>query len=478
MNIKNICFLPVVFILSACAVGPDYQKPDFTLPLEWHEQGDTETLLPSSKILVSWWQNFDDSVLTGLINEAAVQSLDLKAAVARIQQARAYLGVEKSQFGPTLDLDSQYLRSRASKTAGSMGYTPTESSLPDINATDNYRAALGMNWEIDLFGRVRRAVEAAHADLQMKEEDLHGVQVALFADVAATYINICALQKRIRVADANILSQGKSLEIVSKRVAAGAAPKLDQAQAESNLASSKSEMPELHQSLRESLNRLTLLLGRYPGELDELLAPPEREIPKIPSEVMVAAPVDVVRQRPDIRSAERLVAMRSAQIGIAMAELYPQLSLAGTFGFESQSGGDLFQSASKTYGLGPSLHWNLFNSQATTNKIKAAEWAAEEAYLQYRNTVLVAMADVQDFISGFNREKSRRDFLGEAVVAYRSSVRYAESLYRSGKTSYQNVLDAQRSLFAYEDRLIDSEARMVQNLVGLYRALGGGWSEN
>ncbi|MFA5701697.1 MAG: efflux transporter outer membrane subunit [Desulfuromonas sp.] len=477
MHIKTIRFLPLVFLLTACAVGPDYHKPDLVVPQEWHEQWGTETLPSNSHTLGSWWQNFDDPILTGLINAAALQSLDLKAAVARIQQARAALGVEKSQFGPSLDFDAQYLRSQASKTTATMGYSPTDSSWADPGATDTYRTGLGLNWEIDVFGRVRRAVEAAHADLQMQEEDLRGVQVALFADVAATYINVRALQKRIRVADANILNQAKSLEIVSKRVAAGAAPKLDQAQAESNLASSKSETPALHQSLREALNKLTVLLGRYPGELDELLVPLEADIPKVPAEVMVSAPLDVVRQRPDIRSAERLVAVRTAQIGISMAELYPQLSLAGTFGFESQSGADLFQTASKTYGLGPALQWNLFNSQATTNKIEAAKWAANEAYLQYRNTVLVAMADVQDFLSGFQREKSRRDFLEEAVIAYRRSVQYAESLYRSGKTSYQNVLDAQRSLFVYEDRLIDSEARMVQNLIGLYRALGGGWGE-
>lgn len=475
MNFKNIYFLPVILILTACAVGPDYQKPDIALPTEWHGHWEAEEV-GNSQQRTGWWQGFDDPILTGLIKEAAGQSLDLKAAVARIQQARANLGIEKSQFGPSLDIEAQYLRSQASQSVGIGGDSSTDFSQEDQSTTDLYVAGLGMNWEIDLFGRVKRSVEATRADLEMKVEDLHGVQVVLFADVASTYINIRALQKRIRVADANILNQSKSLEIVSKRVAAGAAPKLDLAQAESNLASSKSEMPELRQALSESLNRLTTLLGRYPGELDDLLSSAAPDIPTVPSEVMVATPLDVVRQRPDIRRAERLVAVRTAQIGIAMADLYPRLSLTGTFGFESQDVGDLFQSASKTFGLGPSLQWNLFNSQATTEKIAASRWAAEEAYLQYRNTVVVALADVQDTLSGFQREKSRRDYLEEAVAAYRRSVRYSESLYRSGKTSYQNVLDAQRSLFSYEDRLIVSEGRMVQKLVDLYRALGGGWS--
>ena len=333
---------------------------------------------------------------------------------------------------------------------------------------------MNLSWEIDVFGRLRRQLEAANADIAADIELYRNTLIILLSDVARNYVDARAYQERIRIVRQNIEAQRQTLNIAERKLDAGTVNELDVAQARANLESSKSELPTLELRYRESINRLSVLLGCPPGEVDTAMSEPKR-IPAAPESVMVGIPAELLRQRPDIRRAEREVAAQTARIGVAVGDIYPQFSITGTFGLDAADFSRMFQSDSINAGVGPAFRWNILNFGRYRCNIAAQEFFQQQLILSYQNTVLVAAEEVDNALAGYVREKQRRAFLSNTVDAYQRSVELSQMQYAAGTVDFQRVLDSQRNLLTFQNQLVQTEANVVNNVILLYRAMGGGW---
>lgn len=457
------------FLLSGCAVGPDYQEPELKMPDQWHMQL-TKGLSQGQANLQTWWTVLGDPRLEDLIKRASAGSLTLQEAVGRIKEAHAVLGIATGERYPDVDGFGDANYGRISEGI--------RSELGPDQSRNDWFFALGSDlvWEIDLWGRVTRSIESARGNYQASLEDYRDVLVLLYAEVAQTYVQVRTLQERIKYAEANVALQKDTLKLTKARVEAQIAPELDVRQAEYNLANTESVIPSLKQELAQAVNRLGVLIGEYPSVLYQELTSPA-EIPHPPKEVLVSIPADVLRQRPDIRRTERALAAQTARIGLQTAELYPTFSIFGAFSFEAfDSVGDLFDAGSKAYSIGPRFRWNLFDGGRVRNAIKVEEARTEQLLARYEQTVLEAVEEVESAMVAYVQEKDRRDALRRAATASARSVELVKTLYITGLTDFQNVLDNERSLALQEDELAASEGLVTQNLVRIYRALGGGWT--
>ncbi len=461
-----------LLLLAACTVGPDYEPPDFTaetIPDRWRTTVETEMEADTTD-LEMWWTTFHDSLLTEFIRRSEFGNLDLQAAVGRVAEARAIRGVAKGGYWPDIVLGGAYSYQKLSENGiqgaqvgqpGDGGGEGGSSLLED--PIDSWIFGLDLSWEIDLFGRVRRTVEAADAQLQASVEDYRDVLVTLYAEVGSAYV------------DAHVEAQNRSLELTRDRFNAGLTSALDVAQAEQNLAQTESTIPSLEIGLETSLNRLAVLLGEAPGALHEELQA-YTGLPRPDDKVAYGIPADLLRRRPDVRQAERLLASQTARIGIATADLYPTLSLGGTVGLEALDFDDLGDGGSVFWSIVPKISWPIFTGGKIRNRIRAEEARAAQTLAGYEQTVLRALEEVQNALVAYGQEKIRRDRLTDAVDASQRAVDLVETQYLSGLTNFQNFLDSQRSLFRQQDELAESEGQVVNNLITLNRTLGGGWS--
>jgi len=454
--------LAAALALSACTVGPDYTRPVVTTPDAWYE-AHTQGIAEGSAYVQTWWTVFDDPLLAELIRDAEVSNKDLQVAYFRILEARAIRGIAVGDRYPQVDVSAE------ASTAD-----PSESATGLTERADTYAFGAGLAWEIDLFGRIRRSVEAATAQYDASVEDYRDVLVTLLGDVAFNYLQVRTLQARLVFARSNIDAQRESLALTQARFDAGLTSALDVAQAESNLGRSEAEVPALEALLEASLNRVEVLTGRSPGALHDRLAVVQ-PIPAPPEVVTLGLPANLLRQRPDVRQAERELAAQTARIGVATADLYPRLSLTGFFASDAGDLGDLATGRSLTWGIGIPLRWNVFSGGRVQNQIQAERARADQAFKRYEQAVLRALEEVQSALAAYTKEKMRAQQLGVATDATQRAVDLVRTQYVSGLTNFQNVLDTQRTLFQLQQQLADSEGQQVQNLVALYRALGGGW---
>lgn len=453
-----------MWVLSGCAVGPDYVPPDTPMPDAWQlELG--RGLADSDDTISTWWTVFDDQVLDGLIERARSGNLDLQAAVARIDEARAIRGISRGEWFPAVDIGAEYQRKRE----------PVSLLGPIGGDTESfYDAGIDASWELDFFGRIRRSNESADASLAATIEDYRDALVILYADVAGTYIELRTAQTRLTSARENVEAQKGTLELTRKRYKAGLSPELDIRQAELNVARTESSIPTFRQQIAEAIHRLGVLVGAYPATLRSQLSA-VAGIPTPPPEVAVGLPVDLLRQRPDLRSAERTIAANSAKIGVATSDLYPRFSLLGTFAFSALDASDMFTSVATNFKVGPTVQWSIFNGGRVLSNIRAEEARTQLALVDYENTVLEALEEATNAIVAYVQQSERRDALDRSVVAASESVRLVKRLYRSGLTNFQNVLDMERSLFAQQDALAASNGSVAFNLIRIYKSLGGGW---
>lgn len=463
LHIFQALFLFLIILLAGCAaVGPDYAPPKTDMPSSWHTPLDPAIQARESLVL-EWWKLYDDPLLTRLITEAAQGNLDIKEAVARVDEARARLGMALGEEVPSLDADASITRYRTSTNNYGLGKTETQ-----------YAPGVSASWEIDLFGRIRRSVEAAGADFQATREDRTDVMISLYANVALTYLDIRTYQARLAAADANIESQKQVLELTRSKFKYGLATGLEVAQAERVLASSEASVPPLRIELSKNINTMAILLGRQPGALyDELSTP--RDIPLPPEKATLGMPADLLRQRPDIRRAERQLAAQTARIGVAKADLYPSLSLTGSFGYESVNTNDLFEPASNVFAFGPSLRWNIFSANRIRNQVKAQDAVTRQYLFRYESTVLNALNEVENALRSYIEDRVRLAAMNRAVDAARRSVDLSTRLYKQGLVNFQDVLDAQRDQFSLENDLASARGSSAANFVNLYAAIGGGW---
>ena len=456
----------VLMLVSGCAVGPNYKPPEVRMPDVWGQQVAKE--LTGDSALETWWTAFDDPLLEEMVDYAAASNLDLHSAAARVYEAMALRGVVTGDLLPQVFVDADVSREQLSETI-----VPAEIALGTT-----YGVGVSFNWEIDVFGRIRRSVEAATARLDASVEDYRDVMVVLYAAVAGTYVSVRELQARIEYAEANVEAQRSSLRLTQSRASAGLSSGVDVAQAESNLANTEARIPALRIGLQLSLNRLAVLLGLSPTDFGRQF--PEimdvKAIPQSSSVMRAGVPADLLRRRPDVRRAERELAAQTALIGVATADLYPTFSLKGALGFASGSAGDLFSSDSVTWSLIPGLRWQIFSGGRIQNRIRVEESRAYQALMFYQQTLLIALEEVENALVSYELERIRRDRLRTAVAATARTIRLVRVQYTAGLIEFQSFLDAQRQLALQQDELAASEAQVMKNVIDLNRALGGGWS--
>lgn len=454
------------FLLAGCAaVGPDYVPPDLAAPKGWNTalSGGLTATPPDARTLAGWWSTFNDPALTQLIERAVDGNLDLGLGRARVREARARRGIARADAFPTVNLSGSAARVRTSQETG----------LGRVN--DLYDAGFDAGWELDLFGGVRRSVEAAEASLAASREGLHDVMVSLLAEVALNYVEVRSFQTRLTLAQANQKAQEQTYGMVTTRSRTGLTSNLDLEQARYNLEETRSQIPLLQTGLEQAKNRLAVLLGENPGSLKDELAE-RKAIPTPPLKIAVGVPADALRRRPDIRKAERELAAQTAVVGVATARLYPGFTLSGSIGLEALSLANLFENQSKTFGLGPSFKWNIFDAGRIRRNIEVKNAIQEQALLAHEAAVLKALAEVENALTGYAKEQVRQRSLEAAAGAAQRAVEIAQDQYRSGLSDFQNVLNGQRALLSLQDQLAQSQGAVASDLISLYKALGGGWT--
>jgi len=453
-------------ILSGCiTVGPDYVLPETRLPEKWHNElkgGETgEAQNPQG--LAKWWRTLKDPILLTIIDRAVVNNQDIRKVRAKIREQRARRNISYAGLFPTVDASGSFTRKKGSEDTGGG------------KETDFYSAGFDAGWELDLFGGARRLVEASTADLQASKEDLRDVQVSLLAEVALNYADVRSFQSRIEVAERNLNIQDETYQLAQLRYEAGLANEFAVHQSKYNLENTRSNIPALRTALEEAMNRLALLMGDNPGAIHAELKE-QKPVPVSRPDIAVGVPADVLRQRPDIRRAERQLAAQTARIGVATAEMYPKINLTGSIGFESLTLDNLISAGSRAYSFGPRITLPIFNAGSIRSNIEVQSALQEQYLIQYEITVLNALEEVENALVAYMEEQNRRQSLSDAKRAASQASAFAQDLYKAGLTDFTSVLDAQRSLLSFEDQLIQSEGRIISNLVRLYKALGGGWT--
>ena len=466
--------LPVIGLLvSGCAmVGPDYIKPPPAPEQKaWIEQEDPKIRTEPTD-LSKWWEVFDDPVLNSLVEQAYQQNLPLRIAGIRILQARAQLGIASGNLYPQQQQGSGGInRQRISKNR--LNFPPDAKNL--INDSINtYDLAFDAFWELDFWGKFRRNVESGLGALEASIASYDDVLVSLTAEVARTYVAIRTFEERLKIARENVRIQERSLRIAEARFKGGEVTELDVAQARALLNSTLSLIPRLSRDVRQAKNALSILLGKVPSEIDEILGGP-KPIPAVPAELAVGVPAELLRRRPDIRLAESQLAAQSPLIGVAKSELYPAFSLVGTIGLSSLHSSNFFDSNSITGRAGAGFTWNILNYGRIKNNVRVQDARFQELAVNYQNTVLRAAQEVEDAMVGFLRTQEEAKFLSSSVQAYKRSVELSMIQYREGLVDYQRVLDTQRFLTRSQETYIASKGDVVINLVAMYKALGGGW---
>jgi len=467
MNTKTMLELSAAVLLAGCAVGPDYQapRPNVAKSFASLETGQASVATARSADLSRWWLSFKDPVLDALVDRALESSLDLKAAASRVREARALRGVAQGALLPEVDGSGSYNRVRYSQNA------PLPSDGKPFNL---YQAGFDASWEIDVFGGARRSVEAAQAEEEASVENLRDVRVTLLAEVARNYVELRGFQTQLAIARQNVEAQQKTFELTKARRDAGRATDFDVARAEAQVSTTASAIPVFESALRLSIHRLGVLLGREPGALSAELSTP-RPIPAAPSEIPVGLPTELLRRRPDLRRSERELAASTARIGLATADLYPHFFLTGAYGLQSVGASDFATASSRMWSVGPQIQWALFQGGRIRANIEAHSARQERAAIQFEQSLLEALRDVEDALVLHAREQARRGKLAQAVAAEERAAQLADQRYAQGLVDFLNVLDAERQLYSAQDALVQSEREVATHSIALYKAVGGGW---
>ncbi|WP_189338583.1 efflux transporter outer membrane subunit [Sphingobium sp. SCG-1] len=460
--------------LSGCAVGPNYKPPaaaSLGVPATYTAAQGAPL---SDAALADWWRGFNDPVLDGLIEQAIANNLDIAQGVARLDQAREALRQAGASYLPNVS---------ASGSGGRNFREGTTGSIVDANgniiggssgggSSNQYSGSLRASWEIDLFGRIGRTVEATRADLAASGYSLANVRIAIIAETVSNYITARLSQERLRIAREQLATAQDNFNITRWRVEAGLVSSLDQEQARAQLAQQTAAIPQLEAGLANAFNRIAVLTGQAPGEATRALET-AAPVPTAPTDIATGIPADTLRQRPDVRQAERTLAAATARIGVEQSALYPQLSLSGNIGTTALSLGRLGDVI--TGSLFGNLAQLIFDGGATASRVRAQEAAARGAFSAYKSTVLVALEDVENALVADRNARARVTQLTIAVDAANNSAIIARSQYQAGLTDFQTLLTSEQSLLSARDGLASARADQVQAVAQLYSALGGGW---
>lgn len=464
-------------MLGACTVGPNYAPPQVKMDADFGplaatqpstQPGAATTPAPGSE--AAWWEALNDPLLDQLVARAAAANLDVRQAAARIRAARAQFAVASGGQYPQANVAGGYTRQRFSQNAAPFNAFDVPNFPWEFNL---YQLGFDASWELDIFGGTRRALQAANADIAARIEERRGLLVSIAAEVARNYVLLRGNQLEIRLAQDNLRLQRESLALTQEQMNKGMGTQLDVSRAQAQVAATEAAIPLLERNAWQAIHRIALLANESVEGLAILQEP--RPIPAVPQAVTVGVPAELLRRRPDIRQAERRLAAATARTGAAQAALYPRLSLTGFFNLQSESIDDLFTWKSRAFSIAPTVRWPIFDAGTLRAAVQVRTAGQEEALAGYEATVRQAVTEVRDGLVAFTTERRRRGSLAEAVTADRQALDLAQQLYGQGLTDFLTVLDAERELFTAQDALARSETDQATALIGLYKALGGGW---
>ncbi|HYE30434.1 MAG TPA: efflux transporter outer membrane subunit [Methylomirabilota bacterium] len=442
--------------LAGCAVGPGYQQPKVAVPAAFHNATTNDALAAPH-----WWATFNDPLLARLIGEASANNHDLRIAEARLREARALWREGRFDFAPTVRSGAGYERFQRSRTSGQQ------------RRGELYDAGFDASWELDIWGAVRRDVEAARATVESVEASRDDILVALRAELAVNYLELRGAQALLAVAQRNATNQTQTLQLAEALREGGEGTQLDVARARSLLNATLASIPPLEAQIHRSAHRVAILTGAQPTALyQELRAP--APFPVAPSEIIVETPEAVLRSRPDIRAAERSLAAATARIGVEVAELFPRLTFSGRIGVQSDSVSGLGNSGAGFFGFGPRLSWAAFDLGRVRQRIKAADARAEAALAIYEQTVLLALEETENSLVSLSRERERHGLLEQAERAAAEAADLARQRYREGVADFLSVLDAERTLLALQEQVVQSRTSAAISLLGVYKSFAGG----
>lgn len=500
----------IVLPVAACTVGPDFTSPSSWSPLSWFSTKPPASPVPekadeskpiAEPMAVDWWGVFGDRQLLDLEHQVAQANLDVQAATIRLAESRAERRITAAAEFPQVNGDASYQRELPSANGvlslfpsqgtsggsgggsggggggggggGASGEPANGTVIPSFNL---WQYGFDASWELDLWGRVRRSVEAADANIVASAEDRRGIFLSISAELARDYIELRGIQTQLQISRENLKTAQESLALTQKRAAAGLSTQLDVADAASQVAATEATIPSLEERQAATVNRLSFLLGEPPGSLDAALAT-GKPIPPVPPRVPIGLPSELARRRPDIREAEARLHAATADIGVAVASFYPTITLNGNIDLQAVDAGDLGSWASRTYSIGPNLSLPIFEGGRLKGNLQLSEAQQQEAAVSYRRTVLNAWQEVDNALTAYEAEQRRRDRLLEAVAENRRALALSRDQYVHGLVAFLQVLNAEQQLLATEQQAADSTTRVSTNLVSLYKALGGGWEK-
>ena len=455
-------------LLAGCAVGPDFRTPELPQAGAQFARAEPSAVpqqaSPETGSDAAFWRQFQDAQLTQLVEQALRANQDLRGALARLDAAQALLRESRLDQLPTLTLSGQALQQRRSESQA-MGGPRSQRS---------YSAGINASWELDLFGRVRRNIEAGRADLRASAADLAALQVAIAAQVAASYADLRGWQQRLQLAEANAANQQDTLRLVQLRLAHGSGTDFDLARAQAQLETTRSRIPALQARIAVAQHRLAVLTGQVPEALIATLDAPAA-LPRLPQTIAPGTPADLLRRRPDVAAAEARLHAATARVGVTTAELFPRLSLGGLLGSSALSTGALFGAGSASRSVFLGVDWSFLDVGRVRARIAASEAGAQVALAQYQQSVLLALEDTENALVLLTRTRTEDAHLAQAAEQRARAEQLAQRRYRLGSVGLYEVLDAQRDLYAAQDAAADSRARGLRAAVALYQALAGGW---
>ncbi len=462
--------LLLFFLLTACATGPDYTGPP-KLENAASDKFARETIAPvtSAEPIANWWSQLNDAILTDIVSKAFVHNRDLIAAQANLRASRAILRENRQGYLPTGGVSGSYQRQGVSEEL----FSTQQAGVP-IADTDFFEAGFDAAWELDIFGRISRSVEADRAEAGANEAARDDLMVSIAAEVASSYVQLRGSQKRLAVATRNARNQENSFQLTETLLRGGRGTRLDVERARAQLETTLASIPPLEAQIDVSIHRLGILTGDGPTGLESVLRP-EGAFPQIPEILAVGDPSGLLRRRPDIRRAERELAAATARIGIETADLFPTVSIVGSGGLQSNDIGNLVQGSAFAFSLGPQLVWNLLDWGRIRARIAQADARADASAARYEQTVLLALEETENALSRYGNELRRGRRLDKATVSAKEAARLARLRFRYGVDDFLEVLDSERVTLENEDRLVVSEIETATQLIAIYKALGGGW---
>ncbi|HXA26077.1 MAG TPA: efflux transporter outer membrane subunit [Acetobacteraceae bacterium] len=480
-----------LLLLAGCTVGPNFETPEWLSPASWFAKKAesiqrTPSLPVAEPIDPDWWSLFKDPQLTALERRVAGENLDVQAATVRLAESRAQLGVVGAAQFPTFNANGSYTRQKASNLGvfsnapnalganGASGSTTGGVSSSVLNAFDVYQVGFDASWEVDLWGRVRRSVESSTASVEASAEARRDTLISNLAELARDYIQLRGIQLQLQIARDNAKTAQQSLQLTQQRASGGVTTDLDVANAAAQLRTTEAQIPALEQQESEFINAISLLLGLPPNALQaELITP--KPVPPIPPRIPVGVPSELARRRPDIRQAEALLHATTADIGVAVANFYPSVTLTGSVGLQSLQPWQMFNLNARNYAVGPGITIPIFEGGQLTATLDLRKAQQQEAAINYQKTVLGAWHEVDNALTAYRTEQTRRDRLAEAVAENQRALSLAQSRYQEGVADFLQVLTAQQNLLSTQQQLALATTNVSANLVAVYKALGGGW---